>query len=564
MGSGISSIGVGALQNAQLGLATTSHNIANAKTDGYSRQRIILASNTALPTVSGYVGTGAHVSTIERIYSRFITTQVNGAQARVSSLEAYSSEITQLNDLLFDSDTGLTSALDSLFTGIQQVSSGPSSLTTRQTMVSAAQTLVSRFQMLDEVVDDQYATLNGRIDDQVSSINTYSGQIASLNKQIIVAESSNGQPPNDLYDQRDQLVAKLNELIGAKTTVNGDGSYNVYFGNGQELVAGAHMTKLTAMNSSADPSRRVVGLSTAAGDIELPQSLIKGGSLGGILEYRSGFLDGAAGKLDQLASTFASTFNDQHALGQDLLGSIDGEAGFVGQFFTIGDAHDAAGTIAVNPAIVADVRRIAAAAPIRTSATSSNTGGATISAGSVAAGYAAPASGSQLIFTYNAGSLAVSLKDSAGNITAGSPATVPFTSGDSITYDGMSFTITGAPANGDSFVIQRNTGGVSDNRNMLLLGQLQTAKTMAGNTASYSTFYSQLVSEAGNKGSEVETLLAAQTSLLDQAQSARESLSGVNLDEEAANLLQYQQSYQAAAKMLEVASKLFDSILAIG
>jgi flagellar hook-associated protein 1 FlgK len=140
---------------------------------------------------------------------------------------------------------------------------------------------------------------------------------------------------------------------------------------------------------------------------------------------------------------------------------------------------------------------------------------------------------------------------------------VPYTNGATYTFNGISFTLSGTPQNGDEFTVARNSNGVSDNRNALLLGKLQTGKTMAGNTASFSTVYAQMVSGAGNKGGEINTVLAAQRSVLSEAQEARNSLSGVNLDEEAVNLIKYQQSYQAAAKMLQIGSELFNSILAI-
>ena len=669
MGTGIFSIGVSALQVSQLGLSTTSHNIANANTEGYNRQRIIQTSNIATLTGAGYVGQGAHVSTIERIYSSYLTTQVNTAQNSVSKLEAYSSSISQLNDLLMDADAGLSSALEAFFSGVQQVSANPTSLTTRQTMVSGAETLVSRFHSLDALVDAQYQGINSQIQGYVGSINSYAQEIATLNKQIIVAESSNNQTPNDLYDQRDQLVSELNKLVGVKTTTNTNGSLNVYFGNGQQLVVGGQASSLSATTSSQDPTRLTIGLVNPAGIQELPESVLTGGSLAGVLEYRAKTLDRVANELGRIATTAALTFNAQHALGQDLLGNIDGDSAFVENFFNIGSptvvanannpsgsatvsasfslpsansdgtfytnlttsdyrldydgtnltltrlsdivswsgadvtalnsaiaasaaglqgftlsasgtfqagssyliqpTRNAAQTFAVNDTIASDVRYIAAAAPVRASAGTSNTGNATISAGSVVTGYAAPASGSPVTLTYNGGGLTgfssypvtVTVNGVSTNYPAGA---VPYANGASISFSGMSFTLSGTPQNGDTFVIEKNVNGVSDNRNALLLAQLQSSKTTAGNTASFATVYAQLVSDVGNRGREVTTILAAQTSLLTAAQDARDSVSGVNLDEEAANLLQYQQSYQAAAKMLQIASDLFDSILAIG
>ena len=675
MGSGIYSIGVSALQNAQLALSTTGHNIANATTEGYSRQRVIQVSNIATLTGAGYVGQGAHVSTIERIYSSHLSRQVYSAQTSVSELESYATSISELNNLLADEDAGLASALEGFFKGVNLVSSDPKSLTTRDSMVSAAQTLVSRFHSLNGQIEAQYKNINSQVQGYVDNINSYAQQVASLNNKIIAAQAATNQPPNDLYDQRDQLLAELNKLIGVQTTTNSNGSLNVYFGNGQQLVVGTTATNLTAVASSGDASRLTVGIVNSSGTQELPESVISGGALAGVLEYRSETLDEVANELGRIAASVALTFNAQHALGQDLLGSIDGDANFVADFFTVGSPSVVANTnnpvgsatvsasfsdpsyssdgtfytnlttsdyrldyvggtltltrlsdnaswsgatvaalntavasstegpqgftlsasgafvagssyliqptrfaaqsIKVNETIAADVRQIAAAAPVRASAGTTNTGTATISAGSVVSGYTAPASGSPVTLTYSSSNGGELTGFSSYPVTVtvngvaqpGSPfaaGAVPYTNGATISFSGISVTISGSPQNNDTFVIAKNINGVSDNRNALLLAQIQTGKTMAGNTASFATTYAQMVSGAGNKGGEVSTILAAQKTLLTSAEDARDSVSGVNLDEEAVNLIKYQQSYQAAAKMLQIGSELFDSILSIG
>jgi flagellar hook-associated protein 1 FlgK len=125
----------------------------------------------------------------------------------------------------------------------------------------------------------------------------------------------------------------------------------------------------------------------------------------------------------------------------------------------------------------------------------------------------------------------------------------------------MSFSISGSLNNGDSFTLSKNASGVSDGRNALALGQLQSQNTMSGKTASFQAAYAQLVSDVGNKSRELQVKTDAQAALLKQSTDARDSLSGVNLDEEAANLLRYQQAYQASAKMIEVGSRLFDVLL---
>jgi len=676
MGTGLINSGMTGIQVAQLGLATTAHNISNSGTAGYNRQRTVQSSNIATSTGSGYVGQGAHVSTIERVYSSFLTNQVNSAQTQVSSLDTYYHQISQIDNMIASTTTGISSALQEFFSGVQDVAANPSQVSSRQSMVSSAQALVSRFQSLDDQLDQMYDSINVQVTSAVSSVNSYASQIATLNQQIITAESSDNQPANDLRDQRDQLVADLNKVIKVTTTTNTDGSFNVFIGTGQQLVVGTQSSTLVAMPSSSDSSRITVGMKTSGGNLELPESVITGGSLGGLLSFRSETLDDTANELGRVSASLALTFNAQYSLGQDLLGqsadSTSPTSTFESDFFTVpkptvvgntknstgatltsaltvpnssanytnltgsdyrlglnggtytltrlsdgaqwsdtdidtlsdtvsasegfsfddggtmasGDSfviqptRHAAGDIEVNTAIAENVNLVAAASPIKTLAgtisssnvvTNNNKGTASISAGSVATGYAAPASGSPVTLTYNSSTGLTGFPTGTVTVTnAGTTSaynyptdTVPYTSGATISFSGISFEITGTPSNGDTFVIARNSSGTSDGRNALALGNLQTAKTMAGNTTSYGSAYAQLVSDIGNKTREVSVTETAQQSLLDQATSADESLSGVNLDEEAANLLKYQQAYQASAKVIEIASTLFDTLLAI-
>jgi flagellar hook-associated protein 1 FlgK len=146
---------------------------------------------------------------------------------------------------------------------------------------------------------------------------------------------------------------------------------------------------------------------------------------------------------------------------------------------------------------------------------------------------------------------------------------VAYTNGANISYNGWTTQISGNPTAGDVFTVSANAGGVADNRNAMLMGALQTKATMIGSstsspTASYQSAYSQIVGFVGSKTNEVQAIAAAQQGLLDHATQALQSTSGVNLDEEAANLLRFQQAYQASAKVLQIATKVFDEILALG
>ena len=667
--SGIFNIGVSAIQAAQIGIATTGHNISNVNTPGYNRQRAIQEPNIAVMTGSGFIGQGVHVSTVSRMYDSFLEKQVNSAQTSVSELQSYASGIGNINGMLSDVNAGLSPAIQSFFTALQQATSDPTSTTGRQSMVSAAQALTARFRTLEERLAQQYQGVNNQVSSYVSEINSFTAQIAELNQRIIVAESSTQQTPNDLYDQRDYAVSELNKLVKVSVNVNSNGTYGVFIGNGQQLVTDTIVTEMVAMSSSIDSSKTTVGLKSANGVQELPESIVTGGMLGGILNFRSEFLDRTSNDLGRIAASLALTFNAQHALGQDLNGKIQGDAGFVSDFFTISApkviasnanppgsptvsiaysppdysgnfytnltnsdyrleydganvrltrltdnvvwtaagndpsalnavmaastqgpqgftidpaAFTAAGTaytlqptreaarnLNVNPTMSADVTQLALAAPIRASSSSTNTGNAAISAGSVVNGYTSPASGAPVTLTFNGGNISgfpsfpVTVTVN-GATTSYAADPVPYTNGATISFNGINFEISGSPQNGDTFVIEKNVNGVSDNRNAMLLGQLQTQSTMAGQKASYQGIYAQLVSDAGSKGREVQVTLDAYQSLLQQSQDDRNALSGVNLDEEAANLLRYQQAYQAAAKMLDIGTRVFESILALG
>ncbi|MDR0528057.1 MAG: flagellar hook-associated protein FlgK [Zoogloeaceae bacterium] len=656
------STGVSALNTAQLGLATTQHNIANVNTPGYSRQATMQATNFFVMTGAGAIGQGVHVNTVLRSYSDILTGQVQNAQSRSSELDAYYSMISRIDNLLADSNSGLSPVLTGFFKAVQDTAANPSLISARQAMVSAAETLMTRFHTLENRLSQLYDEVNTQMVDTVSQINDYSAQIAKLNERVI-AYNGGGQPPNDLLDQRDQLVLELNKLVQVNTYLNDNGALNVFAGSGQQLVTDTQYVKLEARPSATDPERYVIAQKGSI--VELPEDYLTGGTMGGLLSFRKEALDQAANAMGQVAVSLALTVNAQQALGQDLLGGVAGDANFITEFFRIsapkaiensrnqgsgsimsfsfdpaqmssegnfftqvtasdyevrftapdvytitrlsdkqvvasgtadgvtpaqfdgltlmlsaghasGDSYlleptrETARNIKVSQEISGDVRRIAAAMPIRTDAGVANTGAAKISAGEVvSSGYAIP--NPPLVITYDGTSNQLTLSGTASSVLVnGAPATFPLTynSGDEITIDGFRFTITGAPADGDTFTLEANLGGTADSRNIVKIGALQTALTTSGDTqagtATFQAAYAQLVSEIGTLTKSALSNRDAQEVVLRQATEARDSVAGVNLDEEAANLIKYQQSYQAAARMMNTVSVLFDTLISIG
>ncbi len=653
---GLFSVGTSGLNAAQVGILTASHNISNASTAGYNRQEIVQGTNIPVLTGAGFIGQGTHVATVKRVYDQFLSRQVLSAEAGAAEMDSYRAQIAQIDNLLADASAGLSPALASFFKGVQEVAANPASIPGRQSMLSSAQSLVARFQSLDQRMTEIRDGTNSQIIGMVTEINTFATQIAETNQRIILAEAGSlSQVPNDLMDQRDQMLRDLNKLVRVSTVTQSDGSFNVFFGNGQPLVIGSQPYSLAAVASTEDSERMVVAMVGGGGVAQpLPESQITGGALGGLLAFRSQTLDSAQNAIGRLALTLGQNFNDQHKLGMDLTGQLgtnffsfpsptmkansanvlltsptvsidvatidrlttsDYRLSNIGGAFQLTRLSDNTVTaITTQPQVVdgmsidttgwgvatndsfiiqptraaarniavafTDARQIAAAAPVRTSTPLTNTG-----TGSIDAGVVLDATNAAFGVFNATGELSppVEIRFTAANtydiynkttntiIEAG----IAYTSGADIfptpgTLDyGYRIKISGTPATGDVFAVTGNKNGVSDNRNAQLLGALQSKSTMVGSTltaptASYQSAYSQLVSQVGSKAAEVEAIGEAQQGLADHAISSMASISGVNLDEEAANLLRYQQAYQASAKILEIAGRIFDDIIALG
>ena len=320
---GILSIGVTGLRVSQAGLLTTSHNISNASTIGYNRQETI--QTTAAPNFAGYgfVGQGANVTSIRRAYNEYLTTQILGAEANVGELDMYRLEAMQIDNLLGDPEAGLSPALSDFFQATQQVAADPGSIPARQSMLASSQALVARFQSLDQRMTEIRQGVNTQLENTVESINAYALQISGLNERIVEAMAvAQGQPPNDLLDLRDTLIRDINKEIKVSVVPETSGSYNVFIGTGQPLVVGVeNYTFSTDAVSAEDPERLTVSLIAPNGaSVDIPEPLLQGGQLGGLLSFRRETLDVAQNSLGKVAMSIAISVNQQHQKGLDLQG----------------------------------------------------------------------------------------------------------------------------------------------------------------------------------------------------------------------------------------------------
>ncbi|MBZ9568270.1 flagellar hook-associated protein FlgK [Modicisalibacter tunisiensis] len=646
------STGLSGLNAAQVALQTAGTNVSNVYTPGYNRQ--VAQLGETLPA-----GGGVQVNDVERQFNQYIASQLNAATSRSSALETYSTQASQIDNLLADSDSGLAPLMQSFFSSMQDLAGAPSDPAARQGVIGTADTLTGQFRAFDSYLDDMQSGINGQIRDEVTQINNTADQLAKLNRQISLTKAKTGDIPNNLLNQRDHMVATLSERLDVSLSVQDGDTYNVMLGNGQPLVAGNRSYTLEAVPSSADPSRTVVAYNDPGGSqVELRDSTFEGGTLGGLMTFRRETLDKTQNQLGQMALSLAAGFNDQHRAGQDLNGdqggdffaiggptvfsddtnqgnasitsavfsdvsqvtsgdyelrydgssskfsitrldtgakldsgdvawdSSSGKLSFDGVTLTLDDpsqlqngdvyqlqpTRNLAGTL---ENVIHDTSKIAASAHVAANISTSTGSGSSLSVDSVTVGqgFKLPPDGAPLNLQVNTVNSDGSFE--LGNAAGGKlgaevllngeavsdPTAVTLGAGDKLTVDGVALTFSGTPVSGDTVQIKQDPAA-GDNTNALALQNLQNAD-LVGGKASLNESYASMVSDVGNRTNVVKANLDAQNTLTEQLTQVQQSESGVNLDEEAANLIRFQQYYQANAKVIQTASTVFDSILGI-
>ena len=255
MSDGIFSIGISGLAAAQAGLVATGHNIANANTQGYHRQTIGQSAAVPVYTGAGFMGQGVQVDTVTRAYSQFLDTQLTQSQSQASYYSTYFAQLSQIDNVVADTNAGLSPALQDFFRAAQEVATNPAAMPSRQSLLSAGAALASRFNTLAASFDELRSGINSQLTSSVAAINAEAQQIATLNGRILSTQQNPNQPPNDLFDQRDAQVSELNKLVGTTVVTQSDGTINVVIGNGQNLVVGRQAMPLTATTALDDPPR---------------------------------------------------------------------------------------------------------------------------------------------------------------------------------------------------------------------------------------------------------------------------------------------------------------------
>jgi len=589
--SGLLSTSLSGLMAAQRSLETVQHNISNVNTEGYSRQRVQQSTMPALHAVYGYVGQGVQVTSITRSYDQFINKQLNSSLSAFGDADRYRQLSTRVDNIMADPSTGMVPPMNRFFNALNDVANDPTSIPSRQVLLSEAETLAQNFNALSSRFEEIRTQNNNDIGAMVNDINSLAKSIANINTQITssIGRTGGSIQPNDLLDQQDALLSKLAEIVNVSAVPQKDGSTSVFIGNGQTLVLNGNAAEFTAFQSEYDPNRLEIGLKTASG-VNNVTSQISGGSLAGSLSFRDEVLDPAQQQLGMVAAGLAMEVNALHEKGFDLSGTAGlalfnfsgvekipviknplntGNATVKVNFQDVNVNPSAAGNLDFSDFKLKYVggtdytlTRVRDNQVINLTATDTvpATGVFTLSFASTqpanidvsalpGIGITVDLSGGQTISagdeflarpTYNAAQkIGVNITDPKKIAAATNIEIDPVTK--------LEYLIKG-PMPGD-------------NSNALKLANLGNKLGMLGGSTSFNGAYGQIVSGVGGLTRASELRSSAQQTLLNQARESRESLAGVNLDEEAANLLKFQQAYQASAQAISIARSLFDTLI---
>jgi flagellar hook-associated protein 1 FlgK len=548
---------LGGLNAAQAGLATTSHNINNATTVGYNRQRVMTSTAGAQATSNGYIGRGVQVDTVVRSYDSFLYKQLVGAQGSGAQLQAQLDQVSQVNNLFADRTVGIAPGLTNFFTSMNAVASKPADPAARQDLLGKANSLATQIRSAYTEMQNQREGLNTQITSTVEQVNSYLARIDDLNTQISLATGKAGNgPPNDLLDQRDLAVAELNQLVGITTYEQGDKINISLAKGGQSLLSGTTIYPLQAVPSTKDAGRTVLAYTLPAGSgktvsVELSDNEVTGGKLGGLLQFRSSSLDVMQAQLGQMAVGLAMSFNEQHKQGLDQNGNPGTD------FFSISSPQGVPNTLNKSNAQISgqftNLNNINAK-DYEISFDGTNYQVLRMPEGSQV--YNGPATGTPPNATLN-------MENEMGvTLTINAPPQAG---------DKWSLSPTRDAARDINVLIQDPEriaaadaeGGDANGKNALKLAQLQTAKVLGHGTMSTTDMFGQVVNTVGVQTAQAKSAATAQANLIKQTAAAQQSVSGVNLNEEYVSLSLYQEQYQASARIIDVASTVFDTLLGL-
>ncbi len=640
-------LGTRALQVNQIALQTTGNNIANVNTVGYSRQKAVLEAVQGQYTGAGFIGKGVNVQTIQRNFDEFLTRQAALASSNQYADRTRSDYLKQLEGIFEGGKQGLGSSISDMMNAFSDVANAPTDLTARTVALTRVQETASRMRSTSERLDDLQLVVQQSLEQKVSSINSLAKNIAAVNDQVVRALGS-GQPPNDLFDQRDQLIRDLNQYVQTTQVNADDGSIGIYLSSSQELVLGTRASSVTITTDDFSDSRVSKLAIIRNGEPQLlDDNMLGGGEVPGLIRFQNSDLNEGRNLLGRLTMAISTAMNDQHKLGIDLDGNVGGDifspnvfggqnvlqpsppafvnGGTAALTMAISDATQFAASdyfISFSGATAGTATRrsdgqvtpfdFATTSPVvvdglsLTQSGSANPGDRfllkpfTTSASNISSQFSSPralAVANPVAGTMgasNTGSLQQVSLSARSNPPINVPVTVTFTSPSTYTRSDdavnvynytpgqaieatladqpltspptyslalvdWSLKLQGTPGTGDTFTVKANAYPALSAGNAMAMLELRDAAMFDG--ASLTDGFAGVISQVGIRSQSANYTAQVSDSIATTLEQSRTGVSGVNLDEEASKLLQYQQAYQASAKMIQIANSIFDTLL---
>jgi flagellar hook-associated protein 1 FlgK len=563
-------IGVSALRTAQQLLDTAAHNVANANTAGYSRQSVQVVQSppytypafnrSGLP---GQIGTGVTVASITRVRDTFLDLQVQAQVALKGEWDTRQQELSKIETIFPEPSTSaLGNTISKYWAAWQDVATDPTSTAARTALTEQASSLAMEVNRDSSQLSMVATGIDSQVSGQITNVNNIAKEIASLNGQI-QRVTITGDHANDLMDQRDQLLQQLSAIVPATTLTQKDGTISVLVG-GVDLVNNITARQLVAQSG---PDGHITPTWSDGSAVALPSGQMKA-----LLDVRDGDLASYRTQLDQLAQGIADSTNALHERGVDANGNA-GQAIFT---YTPGSV---AATLAVNPAVAADSRLVAASA----SPTSPGDGSVAglIADLSNAKSYSAGVFGTDVV-----GGMDLTTGTTARLMTITADTAVPQTYTFSSAAAGT-LTLTGADGSHQTINLQDMAAGTNQTLNFDQLGiklqvstgtdpkqaaDLITDLTAPGHDTlvaaglysppqTTSDFYAGLIGKIGTASAQAQEMGSNQQLVVDQLNTRVQEVSGVSIDEEATNMIQYQHAYQAAARVITTMDEMLNTLI---
>ena len=613
----------------QKALSVTSNNVSNVATPGYSVERANFSPQLGVSTSVGNFGAGVEVTSVTRSYSELLAGQMRTSQSSYSGFNSYATTAASIDSVLSDSTTGLTATLQGFTNSLQTLANAPTLPASGTAVLSSAQTLAQSVQGYASQLSAADQNVEGQISSNVQEINSLASNIANLNSQISGTVSSGQSPNSlldqrdQLINQLSQYVSvnTAAQSDGSLEVFVGNGQTLVNSGTAQTLTAipnqynptqfdvavtssgtnvditgsltGGSLGGLLAVRSQViQPTLNALGqISVGVASIINQQQaagLTQSGApgqpmfaVGGVQVSSSSFNTGTA-QISATRTNLSALTPDTYLLSnsggtwqlydqstqQVVPMGGDGSAGnpFTADGISMvvnGSAADG-DTFLVEPTAIAAAgfnvlltspSQIASASAVQAAAATTNTGTGTVAAATVTD----PTDPNLLTPT------SLVFSSPTQYQIDGTGATFTYTPGAAISANGWTTSISGTPAAGDSFTVSSNTGNSGDNTNLFAMIDGLNANALNGGTLSLKGAANSLVSQVGAQTQQAQANAQAQQSVNTSATAAVNSLTGVNLDEEAANMVKFQQAYQACAQMIQASTAMFNTLLtAIG